>query len=465
MQIPILNGTYTDEAPDFRSSYPRNLIPVPKENGISNGYLRPAEGIDLFGTGPGATRGAINWRGQNYRVMGTKLCLIGRDGYVSELGTIIGSGPVRFDYSFDNLIIAGGGALYYWNGTLTRVTDPDLGNVVDAMFIDGYTMTTDGTSVVVTDLNAPLSVNPLKYGSSEADPDPVMCLLKPRKEACVLNRHTIEVFENVGGNLFPFQPIDGAQIQRGAIGTRCAAILNDAIAFLGGGRGEAPAVWLGLNATSIPLSTREIDTILATYSEAELAASVMEVRVHKKHQQLYLHLPDQCLVYDLTASAAVQEPVWYHLTSSIVGNGTYRARDFVWCYDKWLCGDPTSNNLGVLVDTVSTHYGQVNGWEFGTTIIYNRSKGAIINQMELEALPGRVLLGAEPIIWTSYSLDGETWSDEESCSAGTQGQRMQRLTWLAQGPMTNWRIQRFRGTSDAHAAFARLEAELEPLNV
>ena len=44
MQIPILNGIFTDEAADFRTSYPRNLIPVPKQEGISAGYLRPEAG-------------------------------------------------------------------------------------------------------------------------------------------------------------------------------------------------------------------------------------------------------------------------------------------------------------------------------------------------------------------------------------------------------------------------------------
>jgi len=29
--------------------------------------------------------------------------------------------------------------------------------------------------------------------------------------------------------------------------------------------------------------------------------------------------------------------------------------------------------------------------------------------------------------------------------------------------MGNWRIQRFRGDSQAHLSFARLEAQLEPL--
>jgi len=76
---------------------------------------------------------------------------------------------------------------------------------------------------------------------------------------------------------------------------------------------------------------------------------------------------------------------------------------------------------------------------------------------------GHVASGTSPTIWTQYSSDGETWSVEKPIRAGTLGQRAKRLVWLQQGHMNNWRIQRFRGTSEAHLAIARLEARLEPL--
>lgn len=466
MQIPILSGTRADEGPDFRTAYPRNMVPVPKQQGISNGYLRPADGIVQIGTGPGVDRGGIAWNGACYRVMGNSLVRVGADGTATELGAIGGAGQVSFDYSFDRLAIAAGGTLYYTTGGApAQVTDPDLGAVLDVLWVDGYFMTTDGTSLVVTDLKDPTSVNPLHYGSSEADPDPVKCLLKARAgEVYAVNRYTVETMQNVGGSVFPFERVPGAQINRGSLGTHCAALYADAIAFLGSAHDEPPAVWTGINGGTQKLSTGEIDTLLLDYTETQLAASVLEVRTVKNHQLLYLHLPDRTLVYDGAASAAVQEPVWFTVDSGLAEPAQYRARNFVWCYDRWLCGDPTSGALGQLDDTVSTHYGQVIGWEFGTGIVYNAGAGAIFHELELVALPGRVPLGADPVIWTSYSLDGETWSQERTARAGRQGQRSKRIVWLGQGGMQNWRIQRFRGTSDAHLAIARLEAQMEPLN-
>lgn len=465
MQIPILSGTVTDENPDFRTKYPRNIIPVPKQQGISNGYLRPADGILQIGAGPGVDRGGINWNGVHYRVMGGSLVRIGADGTVTALGSIAGTGQVSMDYSFDALAIVGGGRGYYWDGALTQITDPDLGEVVDVIWIDGYFMFTDGTSNIVSDLNNRLSINPLRYGSSEADPDPIKCNFKARAgEVYSVNRYTIELFNNAGGNGFPFARYEGAQINRGAIGTHAACLYAGQIAFLGSARDEPPAVWVGLNGATSKLSTGEIDTLLLRYTEAQLADCLIEARTIKNHSLLYLHLPDQTLVYDGAASAAVEEPVWFTVDSGLAAPTQYRARNFVWCYDRWMCADPTSPALGQLDDTVSTHYGQVIGWEFGTGIVYNESRGAIFHQLELVALPGRIPLGADPVIWTSYSLDGETWSQERACRAGRQGQRGKRLVWLGQGGMETWRVQRFRGTSDAHIAFARLEAQLEPLN-
>lgn len=465
MQIPIVNGIYTDNGPDLRTSYPVNMVPTPKKQGVSNGYLRPGDGIVANGSGPGVDRGGINWNGVCYRVMGTKLVAVANNGAVTVLGDV--GGPVNtlvtMDYSFDRLAIASGGRLYYWNGTLTQVTDPDLGTVLDFCWVDGYFMTTDGTNLVVTELNDPTQVNPLKYGSSEVDPDPVVAILKLRNEVYALNRNTIEVFDNVGGDFFPFQRIDGAQIQKGVIGTFGCCVYMEMIAFLGSGRNEAPGIYMGSNASANKISTQEVDEILLQFTEAQLATVKLEARNDKNHQHLYVHLPDRTLVYDAAASAEMEVQVWFTLTTTIVGFDQYRARNLVWAYDKWLVGDPQSSNIGYLDDTIGHHWGQPVRWEFGTTIVYNEGNGAIFSELELVALTGRVSLGVDPMITTSYSLDGLAWSQDQAIRAGKIGHSLKRLLWLQQGFMRNWRIQRFRGTSDAHLAFMRLEAQVEPL--
>ena len=466
MQISILNGIYTDNGPDFRTSYPVNMVPVPKNSGISTGYLRPGDGLVANGSGPGIDRGGINWQGECYRVMGTKLVSVASNGAVTVLGDV--GGPtntlVTFDYSFDELAIASGGRLYYWdNSTLTQVTDPDLGVVLDVVWVDGYFMTTDGEFLIVTELSNPLDVNPLKYGSSEVDPDPVVALLKLRNEVYALNRNTIEVFDNIGGDLFPFARIDGAQVQKGVVGTQACCVYIERIAFLGSGRNEAPGIYVGAAATTQKISTQEIDELLLTYTEAQLSLVKLEARNDKSHQHLYVHLPDRTIVYDAAASEALGDQVWFTLTTTVVGFAQYRARNLVWAYDKWLVGDPQSSTIGYLVDDIGSHWGQQVRWEFGTIIAYNEGKGALFQKIELVSLTGRVALGTNPQISTSYSLDGLSYSQDRYIYVGTIGNTNKRLAWFQQGHMRNWRIQRFRGDSDSHIAFARLEMQIEGL--
>ena len=464
MQISILQGAYTSTSPDFRVSYPVNMCPIAQGNGISAGYLRPGEGIDTVATGPGVDRGGITWLGVHYRVMGGQFVHVDENGSITQLGAIAGTAPCIFDYGFDRLVIAGGGNLYYWDGgALNRVTDPDLGVVHDVVWVDGYFMTTDGASLVVTELNDPTAVNPLKYGSSEADPDPVLGLFKIRNEVYALNRHTIELFSNTGGSGFPFQRVEGAQVMKGVVGTNMATILQDVMAFVGSGRNESIGVHVATNGQSQKISTEEIDRILSEYSEDDLADGLCESRLVDGRTLLYIHLPDMCLVYDATASKAFENQIWYTLTSTttLLGFQKYQARGFVLAHGKWWAGDPTSYKLGRMTTEHANHHGVRVRWEFGTQIVYNAGKGAIVFGLELSCLTGRATSDAQ--VSTSYSTDGITWSQPKFCRVGAYGDRLKRIQWLQNGHMRNWRIQRFQGDSSAFISVARLEAQVEPM--
>jgi len=169
------------------------------------------------------------------------------------------------------------------------------------------------------------------------------------------------------------------------------------------------------------------------------------------------------MVYDAAASAELQTPVWFTLTSSIVGNAQHRARDLVYCYNRWNAADTQTAAYGFLDASTSEHWGAVTGWDFSTAVIYAEGGGALFHELELVSLTGRVELGKSPVVWTQYSSDGLTWSAERPVAAGTIGQRDIRLAWFNQGMMRRQRMQRFRGTSDARVAPIRLEARIERL--
>jgi hypothetical protein len=468
MKVPISSGIFSDQTGDFRTSYPLNLVPVAKDTGVSEAYLKPAEGLVNLTNLPGKDRGGISVNGECYRVTGTLFVKVTATNAVVVLGDVGGQGQVSLCYSFDNIGISSNGNLFYWNLTtltLTRVTDPDLGVCKFVNWLDGYFVSTDGKYIVVTDLANPLNVNPLKYGSSEVIPDDITSLQVLRNTLYAVNRFSIEQFQNVGGSFFPFQRVDGAFIQRGAIGPYTCCVFEQQLAFLGSAQNEPPAIWLGLNAQTSKISTREIDIRLQKFTEAELFTVVIESRIDRDNRLLYIHLPNETLVYDAGTSQISGVPVWYSLSSSLNGVGPYQARNFVWAYDKWIFGDPVNNRLGTFNHAIGSHYGVPVGWEFSTHIIYNDGKGAIFFEMELICLTGNIENGAlDPVIYTDYSLDnGVTWSMPKVRKAGKQGQREKHINWLSLGTMNARRIQRFRGNSDAHLSINALEVRLEKL--
>ena len=469
MQIPILSGIYTDNSKDFRVSYPRNLVPTSLKTGISNGYLRPCEGITLFSSPDvGLDRAAIAWNNKCFRLMGDGLVQINQDGQAVIVGGVsnLNNSPATMDYSFSYLAINSDKKLYLFDGSvLKQVTDPDLGDVLDVIWIGGYFMTTDGEFVVATELNDPFSVNPLKYGSSEADPDKVVALKKIRNEAYVVNRHTIEVFDNIGGDLFPFQRIEGAQIMRGALHRNCTCVFLDSVAFIGSGRNEGLGIYVASAGSSTKISTRDIDLILEQFDEDTLKDVVVESRVFNGFEHLWVRLPDRTLVFDAAMTKLFGEAIWFTLTSSNVGLGKLRAVNPVYCYNKWLVGDTESFNVGYLDDSNHLHWGELIGWEFSTVILYNDSVGALINKMELIGITGRNNLSDDPYLFSSYSTDGQQWSNERYISSGKRGDTTKRLVYVQNGMLRSMRMQKFRGTSDCRVSFARLELDLEPLAI
>lgn len=464
MQIPVVSGIYADTSPDFRTSYPRNMVPVPKVTGLSQGYLRIADGIEQVGTGPGVMRGGIVWNDVYYAVMGTKFGRISAAGVFTEIGDVGAGGTCSITYGFDYLAVASGGRLYLYDGTtLAQNTDVDLGTVVDVVWVAGYFMTTDGEFLVVTELNDPFSVNPLKYGSSEEDPDPVVAVVNLRNEIYAVNRNTIEIFSNTGGEGFPFSKVSGGQSRRGAFGPHCVTIYMDSVAFLGSGRNEPPGVYMAANGGAQKISTREIDVILAGYSEADLAEAVVETRMDYGNDTLIIHLPQHTLCFDGAAAQVIGHPVWYSLSSSVDGSQAFDGRHIIWAHDKWFVGSNTSAKIGTLSKEVHSHWGAIVTWEFGLPIIYNEGRGAQIHELEMVCLTGAAALGSDPSVSTSYSLDGVSWSQEKYRKAGKQGDRVHRVRWMRQGAVRNWRVQRFTGSSDAPLSVARVEARIEAL--
>lgn len=452
MQVPLLSGVTAGPAAEFIQTHPLNLEPVPVDTKIGKGQLRAAHGAVTIGTGPGGDRGGIVWNGTLYRVMGTRFGSVSSTGVFKELGVVGVGGVCRLDIGFDRLIIQADKSLFYFDGArFTRVTDPDLGPAIDAMWIDGYTMTTDGEHVVVTELSDPTAVHPLKYGSAESDPDPVTGLLRYREEAYVFGRNTVQVMRNVGGNGFPFAPVRGGTIPFGCVGPRAKCLFGDGFAFVGGARDEALNVYVGDNqGQALPFGTRALCDALAKVSVPSRIQ--LESRAYANEQRLLVHLPTESWCFLAKASKIFDEPIWYRLSSGDL----YRIRHAVAWNGRMMVGDASSGAIGVLTDTDAAHFGQQPEWSFAAGMIYNAGRPFTVHSAELVGLPGR---GSGPgSVFMSMTRDGEIWAPEKAITI-RPGQRSKRLQWRPHKRFTNFMGFRFRGAGASLPSIAALEVE------
>lgn len=456
--IPLLSGIIADEQAEFKTSYPLNLEPIAVDNKLARGQLRATAGAVGVSEGPGVDRGGIVWNGVHYRVMGTSLVSVAQDGSITTIDDVGGTGPVGLDYGFDRLRIRSSGLLFYYDGTtLEQVSDTDLGQCIDMIWIDGYTMSTDGSVVVVTELSNPLEVKPLKYGSAEADPDPLtgLFLVKSTGEAHFIGRYTIQPARNVGGNGFPFATIEGAVIPYGCVSATAKTKFSTSYAFVGSARNEGLRVFIAGQADATPISTRAVEDALAAVEDP--ASIVMETRAWRGEQRLLVHLPGETWVYLAEASRAVQQAVWYRCQS---GTGAaYRLRNAVVVDGKTWVGDADSTALGLLSDSVSTHFGDETQWQFDVGLI---DGPGTLQSVELVGLPGRGPQSEEARIFLSLSRDGgQTFGVERAINAGSGGKRRKHVQWRPHARYSSYLGLRFRGVNQAMSGFARCDAELD----
>jgi hypothetical protein len=269
----------------------------------------------------------------------------------------------------------------------------------------------------------------------------------------------------VGGVGFPFQRVSGATIACGLVGKDAKTLLSGTVAFVGSRENEPPSVFIISGNSAQPISTREIDEWLAGMTEAQVSKIKVESRKNDVHEHLYIHGDDGTAVYDLTSSQALQTPIWFWLSTGTGSRAKYRFHNFTYAYGRWVCGDKLDKRIAYVDSTTPTQYDNAVAWEFGTTFVYNAGRGAIVNRMELANLAGRANYGVQSSVFASWTDDGLRWSDEKPCSLGMRGDFANRLCWLRIGVMRNFRSFKFRGANKAHVGIARLEMDLEPLNV
>jgi hypothetical protein len=460
MTINILQGDRVDTSTDYRGALAENVSAVLKPMFGADGYMREEPGLTQYATGNGTDRGGV-WNSKMlelFRVSGGSLITVAANGGIEDLGAIEGTGQAAMPFSFQSQAIVTNGS--YWRytvgGGLVKNVDVNLGEPIDCVWVDGYYFFTDGEYLFHTDLADEMVISPLQFATSEFSPDPTVGLgLTTDNKVIAMNRYSMEFFANAANEFFAFTRIPSRNVSYGLVGTFAKAQIGGEWFFMGGpSEGNISIYQLDVG-TAKNIASRDVDKLIAQYTETQLALCKLETRIVDNYPALIVRLPNETLMYNFKlAAAAGNEQAWTILKST-TGTGVYRAINGVFDgrLGKWVYGDVEDSKLGYLDQTVATHYGQIVECVLYTPFVPIEAQ--CINQVEVKSIPGHTATD-DATVFLSLSYDGNIYSMESSVEYGAPSAYNQRFIARRLGYIRNYFNMKLRWTSRSRMAFCSM---------
>lgn len=458
--INLLKGDTKGAETDYRDAMPINVSAVLKPMFGADGYMLQQQGLTQYAAGVGIDRGGIyNERlSRHFRVSGSNFVTVGRTGVVTDLGNISGIDTASLPYSFTTQGILASGRFYLYSisAGLSSYTDTDIGVPIDCVWVDGYYFFTDGEYIYHTDINDETAIDPLKFATSEFSPDPTYGLAKTTdNKVVVFNRYSTEYFVNDASSNFSFQRLATRALKIGIVGTHCKCEMLDKFWIMGGRKEESVSIHYFTVGSITNVASREVDKLIANYTEIELSSVVLEPRVINGYPYLIVHLPNETLLYSAKVGAAVgHENAWSIIKSDVVGNDQWRGKHGVFDPKRgeWVYGDKIDGRIGYLDDLVATQYGDIVECVLNTPFDYIDT--ASIDELEIETIAGFTTT-EDASVFVSLTYNGVTHGTEHSIQYGGPSEYGKRFIARRMGYIRDWFSLKLRWASRSRMAFSR----------
>jgi len=458
--VTLISGDKVGFETDYRDALPVNMYVVQRPILGADGYLMTYPGLSSVATGEGKDRGGIyNERfSEQYRVSGGRFIRVNNDGTITDIGAISGTNQVALPYSFDNQCIITDDRMWLYNPTdgLVEVVDVDLGDPIDGVWVDNYFFMVDPEWLFHTERGVDTSIDPSAYGTAEFSPDPNKGVsLTPDNKVIVWGRYSCEYFIFDSTTNFAFSRVETRAQKIGIVATHAKCEAGSLFYFCGGRKEDSVFIYeLGIG-SSLKVSTREVDKILAAYTEPELADMRMESRMEDNIQFVIVHLPNETLCLNVNIATAMgKELAWTILKTDVQGDSTYRGINGV--YDAnlgyWVYGDKRDTHIGKLDKDISTHYGDITEW-----LIYSPFMDLdsyTVDEIEITTIPGHTAVDDATVAFSTTS-DGVAYSTEYWMQYGASynyGQRF--ILRRGVGYVRDWIGFKFRGVTTSRMAYA-----------
>ncbi|MFV2057383.1 MAG: packaged DNA stabilization protein [Thiohalomonadales bacterium] len=463
-QVNLLRGDKKGKNTEYRDSLPVNMSAVIKPMFGAAGYMLQQPGLTIHATGSGKDRGGLwNERQKNhYRVSGTEFISIDSSGGITFLGNVPGIDKASMPYSFNTQAVIANGQMWLYNGaTFIEVTDPDLGNPISCVWIDQYYFLTDGEYIYHTDIADETAIDPLQFATAEFSPDPTLAVDKTTDDkAVVFGRYSIEYFANVASSNFAFTRINSRAVKAGIVGSNCKTEMGGAFYIMGGRKEEDISIHVVGVGDISKIGSREVDKLIGQYTELELSDASLEARTEDGIMYLIVHLPNETLLFNADiAKQSGASQAWSILQTDITGNSQWRAINgtFLPTLGNWVYGDKIDGSIGILDETVATHYGEIARWELSTPFL--KLETLSIDELEIETIPGYTTT-KDATVSISLTYDGVTYGKEWFKMYGMPSDYGARFILYSLGYIPNWVGFKFRGSTKSRMAFSAATIEV-----
>lgn len=446
VQLPLGFSYYQSETLLFSHQRCINWIPTVAESSALNTRMlaQPMGLKQVVDTGLGACRGGWQMDGVPYFVCGNSLVSIDNAGTITNHGTITGSGRVSIATNGRYLVVLvpNGVCHVYDKGTttLSEVTDADFRLSDTVVFKDGYFVfsASDGSVFFNSALNDPFTYSGLDFGTAEISPDRITALHVNHNELFVCGSETIELHQNVGGADFPFQRIQGANIQKGVYAKFSLVEFDNTFCFIGGGLNEKAAIWKVTGSSSAQkISTDAIDKEIQSLNQEAIENAFSYTFSARGQFFAAFTLQDasksRTFVYNATASALLNQHIWFELQDGVT-DSRFRVQCVVQAYGRLYVGDSQGGIIGELDQDTLTYYGD-EIFRQSTSQPFNQDGQPVFaGEFEATIEAGVTPLGAdEAVIRMDYSDNGRTFSNETQRGLGDVGEYGRRAVWRRQG--------------------------------
>lgn len=466
--IPFIGPTYQSRGLTLDAQRCVNLY-LEEDQGQGNVwpaalYTTPGL-VQRYDVGIGPIRNMYTSRRDDrvFAVAREKLFELHADGTTTERGTLedILATPVSMVDNTTELYITDGTKGYiftYATNAFVRITAGGYLGGGPATYQDGYFITVRPNSeqFFLSALNDGLSYNAADVSSADSKPDDLVAAISDQRNLWLFGFDTTEIWYNTGASPFPFQRIQGAILDVGAINPSCITAFSGTFIWLGINteRGDLVVYTAQGPGTVQRVSTHAIEQILEGWAVPEdTRAYVYE---DQGHYFWVVWNPEGCVVYDFSTGMWHERGV-YDASGNLV---TIRGASHTLGFGESLVGDYETGQIYAMRLDAYTENGAV--LPRIRAAQYVNTGGALTkhNRFELDfergvgldgAPPGNV--GIDPQIQMRWSdTHGRTWTNYRTASMGKQGEYQVRARFHRLGVERHGRVYEVKITAPVFGA-------------